>query len=276
MHTMPKTLTMFRHGQSEENAVFFDREAYPEVVRKRVLAVPTWERRLTKKGVQQAKALSLYLRMWHEALAHIDNVGIICGYTSTYARAIETAAYASDDLPISWKLEGRIVERNWGELQDLTVEERDRKFGDIVRNREREALLWRPPGGETMQDAIMRCHSLFQTLARDHENDHVWLSEHGEMMHASMYLLDECGPEDLRSMFETSDKRFELFNCRVVQYTRYDRAKELRERYVMKRFVDPMNPENPETNSGWLDITPRSYRKDDLLALISAFPRHLS
>jgi broad specificity phosphatase PhoE len=129
---MPRTLTLGRHGESESNAA--KRAAEKGIRHPReleLMRVHTSQRRLTPRGVQQAQRAGEWLRMHfsQEAARRLEPLySTVRGYFSPYARAMETAGYLG--LPIEWRPDARLCERNWGDLDQLTYEERIEKYGE--------------------------------------------------------------------------------------------------------------------------------------------------
>src|SRR5262245_61500602 len=126
MPMMPRTLTLVRHGESESNAARrFAEKGSPHPNEAALMQTHTSRRRLTPRGVQQATRAGEWLRK------HFDSVGClrdgsapngVVGFASPYIRAMETAGHMR--LPISWRVDARLAERNWGDMDQLTYEER--------------------------------------------------------------------------------------------------------------------------------------------------------
>jgi len=165
--TMPLTLTLVRHGESESNVAkrSFDKKL-AIAGEKELMAVHTSQRRLTEKGVAQAKRAGEWLKTW---LSTVSEAPMRC-YVSPYVRAIETAGHLG--LGQKWRRDMRLCERNWGEFDQMPYEERMKRFGHEIHLRKEHAFFWRPADGETLQDVFLRVCDLITTLHRECEKMH--------------------------------------------------------------------------------------------------------
>lgn len=148
---MPITSTWIRHGESEENVLFNAMNNGHEPGGAEMLKVATWKRRLTPRGKDQARTTGSWYTEWRKNECARRP---LFGYVSPYARSMETAGHMS--LGIRWKRDMRLGERSWGELSHLSRDEQVQKYADAFERRHIDALLWRPVGGESMQDTLIR------------------------------------------------------------------------------------------------------------------------
>ncbi len=231
---MPRTLTLVRHGESESNAVKRAAEngaAHPREAA--LMETHTSRRRLTERGIKQATLAGEWLRNYFEKEAEQRNerpYEKVRGYVSPYIRAMETAGHLR--LPISWWADARLTERNWGDLDQLTYEERLTKYGSTD-NRELHGIFWPAGNGETLQMLSTRMWQHFTMLAREHgESDMIEVS-HGETILTQRFMLERWLPEDVVQMMLATDSRLarevlnretdwrnKIINCRIIQYTR--------------------------------------------------------
>lgn len=270
---MPKTVTLVRHGESESNrAQKLAEEGLAHENEKALMGVHTSLRRLTPKGVEQARAAGAFMRTWmHQESISLDTCRF---YVSPYARTMETAGHM-DIVNAQWRLENRIVERNWGSMDQLTYADRMRRYGELKLRKE-HAFFWRPSDGETMQDVFNRYRDLVGTMHRDCSEMHVVIVAHGELMWAARTLHEYWSPHDLRDRMMVRDDRTRPVNCRIVQYSR--RADggmypSWGDRLNKVRFIDPVNPDNPEYNLGWQPIKRQTFSSGELLARAEQHPR---
>lgn len=270
---MPLTLTLIRHGESESNrAKSMFEQGKPLPSEAELMKVHTSNRRLTALGVFQAQEAGKWLRQWLKE----NNLGASdCRfYVSTYIRAMETAGLLQ--LPDAmWRLENRIVERNWGALDQLPYDERIRLFGEALKKRKEFAFFWRPSDGETMQDVFDRFGDLSNELRRDCERKHVFLVCHGETMWAARTMLEYWTPRQLRDHMLNHDDRTDLCNCRIIQYTRVLGQKHRSDRLCLVRFIDPMWSRDPARNLDWTEFDRPRFANEDLLELCSEHPRFI-
>ncbi len=270
---MPRSLTLERHGESEGNLVrtLFEK-GIPHPNEKELMNVHTSHRRLTPKGVQQAKAAGVWLRdNWVKPiLAEGRDMRL---YVSPYVRAMETAGH--NGFGTDWRLDNRIMERDWGQLDSLTYEERLQKYVDLTGESEDDAFFWRPPGGEALYNVFLRLRDMCTTLHRECEDAHVLMVCHGETMWAWRALLEYWTPQRLAlEMKRKSDKTRHL-NCRLVQYSRFTQDGSDAGKLCRVRFVDPSDPNNPERNQDWTSFERPQYSHEQLLKLSESYLRFL-
>src|SRR3989344_3434380 len=270
---MPKTVTLIRHGESESNrAQKLAEEGLAHENEAALMSVHTSERRLTPRGIEQAQATGAFIRAWMHRWS--ISVGECRFYVSPYARTMETAGHM-DIVNARWRLENRIVERNWGSMDQLTYAERIRVYGELKLRKE-HAFFWRPSDGETMQDVFNRYRDLVGTMHRDCPEMHVVIVAHGELMWAARTLHEHWSPHELRREMLRRDDHTRLVNCRVVQDSR--RACDgLDPRWTPRiqsvRFVDPVAPEDSERNLDWRPVTQQTFSSGELLARAQQYPR---
>src|SRR3989344_3329099 len=216
---MPKTVTLIRHGESESNlAKDLAEQGMPHPNEADLMRRHTSERRLTPLGVEQAQAAGMWIHAWilKNRIAPTE-----CRlYVSPYIRTLETSGH----MQIKgrrWRPDSRIVERNWGQMDQLTYKERAERYGDTMGLRKEHALFWRPGGdGETMLGVLVRYRDLVDTMHRECENMHVIVVTHGELMWAARYVHEYWMPYDLRDAMLHRTSQTDMHNCRIIQYSR--------------------------------------------------------
>lgn len=267
---MPLSITFIRHGESESNVVKDLKEANQEIPNEEALMrVHTSERRLTTKGVAQAQAAGVWMREWLKTRPGNQKRF----YVSPYVRTQETAAHLG--LGVDWRVDPRLVERNWGMMDSLTYEERIKRFGDTLNERKERAFFWRPSDGETLQDVFLRVRDFAGTLTRDCPFMDVVVVCHGEVMWVERTLLEYWTPHDLSAHMTGHDPKTYVSNCRIIQYTREQDNAEPAQRIVRVRFIDPTDPNNPEKNLDWQPIKRPLLSDADLLRFAEKHPRYL-
>lgn len=247
---LPTTITLVRHGQSESNLAKDYFETGKRFGREEeLMRVHTSERRLTPKGVGQAKAAGLWLR---DNLGTPEELAQVRCYVSPYVRAMETAGHLGfgDD----WRVDTRLMERNWGDLDQKSYADRVRLFQNELDYRKDYAFFWRPSNGETMQDVFLRTRDMLATLHRECEDKQVLMVNHGETMWVWRTVLERWLPAQLRDAMLSHDDRIWIHNCRIIQYTRFREDGTLAPRLVRMRMVNPSDPENPDVNLPWTPI----------------------
>lgn len=287
---MPRTLTLIRHGESESNAA--KRAAEQGIVHPNegnLMAAHTSERRLTPRGVQQAKRAGAWLTAYFEEVARREGTepfSNAIGYMSPYARAMETAGNLG--LPIIWLPDARLSERNWGELDQLPYEQRVRKYGENMKFREKHGMFWPAANGETLQALSTRVWQHFYKARHEHSGQDMLQVSHGETILTERFMLERWLPIDIVRMMILTDTRLsqevygvapdmrnKLINCRIVQYTRQREDGTWANSYQRVRLIAPSDPKNQEMNLDWKPIVRRKFTSAELLEYVEQFPHFL-
>lgn len=280
---LPRTLTLVRHGESEGNKI--KQLQGDGDIRHKGLPSPdmhTLYFRLTEKGVEQAKQAGVWLKNYfHEESLRRSVTHGVClrGFLSPYYRARETAGYLG--LPIAWSIDHRISERNWGLLELMTQEERFEKFGYAVNHSNKHGIYWKIGGVESLQSLSVRLADHIRDL-RDYQEEDVIQVSHGEAILVQRFLLENWLPEELTEIMQRTslseksgphtDWQNKMINCRIVQYTREKENGSWADNYVRVRMVNPADPANEKMNTGWINLSPRTFTNDELLRSIGGAP----
>ena len=73
-------------------------------------------------------------------------------------------------------------ERDWGQLDQMSQEERLKKFSNELKRRDRDRFFWSPPGGESMANVAQRVDRFLTMLHRECPDQKVIVVCHGEVM----------------------------------------------------------------------------------------------
>lgn len=263
--TMPIDLVLVRHGESEGNLANKlsrqgDQSAFTEEFKKRHTSL--W--RLTSKGRWQASQAGLWIN---------ENIGGVFDrhYVSEYARALETAALLG--LPDAhWRKEFYLRERDWGQLDNMSHEERQQRFGDELLRRERDKFYWAPAGGESTATVCLREERVFHTLHRECSDKRVIIVCHGGIILAFRIRLERM-TQDLYFLLELSRNPFDqVQNCQIIHYTRRDPdTGQLTPHLNWVRSVCPWDMSL--SYNEWETIVRKKYSNEDLLAEVEKIPR---
>lgn len=154
-------LVIVRHAESIENAdkyrgFYQPRRPYSGVaahdISRNVVG-------LTPRGFRQALWLG-------DELADLEKPHI---YTSTYRRAIDTAAIAFPGLPDGWpRVTALLDEQHYGDATYMTKDELFVTFPDGAEDRRLRKHLWTPPGGgESLAVGVMARATAFLAEVAD-------------------------------------------------------------------------------------------------------------
>ncbi|HUR89778.1 MAG TPA: histidine phosphatase family protein [Ramlibacter sp.] len=216
MKNWPQTLWVVRHGQSAGNVARDAAEAagLPTIdIAERDIDVP-----LSELGRVQAHALGL----WFGSLSQdIRPDVLLC---SPYLRARQTAKLIVEAAGIDLRLriDERLREKEFGIIDRLTGHGIRAKYPELSTQRSHVGKFYfRPPGGESWCDVILRLRSVVEMMTREHGGQRVLVVGHQVIVNCMRYLI-ECMDE---AEILTIDRRGDVPNCGVTSY-RYDAARD--------------------------------------------------
>src|SRR4051794_15868324 len=179
-------LAVVRHGESIGNAAAADAEAGgAEVIdiAERDADVP-----LSGTGREQATALGQVLAGYPPCVAVV----------SPYLRARQTALAALAGLKVPVRVDERLRDRELGVLDLLTSHGvAARLSGEAQRRARLGKFYYRPPGGESWADVLLRLRSLLSELSAERPGGRVLLAAHEMTVFALRYLLEGLPEPDL-------------------------------------------------------------------------------
>ena len=208
----PDVLWIVRHGQSAGNVAReqAERAAVPLID----IATRDMDTPLSTLGEQQAVALG----HWFGAMpATRQPTVVLC---SPYVRAVETtrlvlsAAGIEPDALTSQRDE-RLREKEFGALDRLTKFGIRQKFPELAEQRAHVGTFYfRPPGGESWCDVILRLRSVLDTITREHRRERVLIVGHQVTVNCLRYLFERMTEDQVL----TIDRRADVPNCSVTSY----------------------------------------------------------
>ncbi len=167
-----KNLYIVRHGETEWN------------VTKRMQG--RLDSPLTERGRGQAMSAGALLKK----LGGVDHLLV-----SPSGRTTETAHLINSHTQCEISYFDQLMERDCGEWSGLTVEEIERMYPQAWAERESQPYHFQPPGGENMQDMLLRVRELLEELYIADVED-VALITHGVMSRVIVkYYLDLDEPQ---------------------------------------------------------------------------------
>jgi len=213
----PQNLWIIRHGQSAGNVARDAAEAagLPLIdIATRDVDVP-----LSELGEQQATALG----HWFATLPGPQRPTVIL--TSPYARARATAqrivdhgGLDRDDVLVV--VDERLREKEFGILDRLTRHGIVQKYPELGEQRAHVGKFYfRPPGGESWCDVILRLRNLLDTIVREHRGENVVVIGHQVIVNCFRYLLERMDEQTILEI----DRQGDVPNCSVTSYE-FDRT----------------------------------------------------
>ncbi|MFI4928329.1 MAG: histidine phosphatase family protein [Burkholderiales bacterium] len=208
----PSLLWIVRHGQSAGNVARDAAEAAGHVlidVEFRDIDTP-----LSRLGEEQSRALG----RWFARLPAAQRPQVLL--CSPYVRARETArlvvqeaGWAGEVLRL--RVDERLREKEFGILDRLTRHGIREKYPELHEQRGHVGKFYfRPPGGESWCDVILRLRSLTEMMAREYAGQRVLVVAHQVIVNCMRYLLENLDEEQILAIDRTGD----VPNCGVTSY----------------------------------------------------------
>jgi len=206
----PRRLWIIRHGESAGNVA--RDHAEESGIRLIELDTRDADTPLSALGHKQ----SLALAAWFGEMPGSERPRNI--YASPYNRATQTASHVATALGLSheaMRLDERLREREFGILDRYTKHGILAHFPDLAAQRELVGKFYfRPPGGESWCDVILRLRSIIELLRRDHVEDNVLIIGHQVTVNCFRYLLENLDERGILAI----DKSGDVPNCGVTEY----------------------------------------------------------
>ncbi len=231
----PQWLWVVRHGQSAGNVARDRAEAAGHHlidIAARDMDVP-----LSPLGEQQADAVG---RWFGEAdPAQRPNVVLCSPYVRAQAtahRLLDAAGIARDSL--TFHCDERLREKEFGILDRLTVLGIRQKYPELAEQRAHVGKFYfRPPGGESWCDVILRLRSVIEMLTREYRRERVLVVAHQVTVNCMRYLIESKSESEILDI----DRQADVPNCGVTGYE-YDPSHGLAGGMVPRlvNFVSPL------------------------------------
>ncbi len=205
----PERIWVVRHGQSDGNVARDHAEANNITLielEHRDADVP-----LSSLGERQSQALG----SWVLGLAEHQRPQIVL--TSPYVRARQTAqavvdALGRDSRPI---IDERLREKEFGVLDRYTSSGIVATFPELAAQRQLVGKFYfRPPGGESWCDVILRLRGVVGDLQRNHAGARVMIVAHQVIVNCMRYLLEGMDEQTILDI----DREGDVPNCGVTEY----------------------------------------------------------
>ncbi len=165
---------------------------------------------LSPLGERQAAALG---RWWSNHVLPYD--AVLC---SPYIRARQTADIALraagwDGVPVL--VDERLREKEFGAFDRLTHTGIVQRYPEQVELREvLGKFYYRPPGGESWTDVILRVRSAFETVVREHAGKRIAVISHQVVVLCSRYVIERLSEDEILAI----DRQGDVANCSETTY----------------------------------------------------------
>jgi broad specificity phosphatase PhoE len=234
----PETLWVVRHGQSSGNVARDAAEAAglaDITIAERDVDVP-----LSPLGERQSDALG---RWFVEHPPEQAPTVVLC---SPYLRARQTAERVRAALvaaggarpAVELTLDERLREKEFGILDRLTRNGIRAKYPELAEQLSHVGKFYfRPPGGESWCDVILRLRSFIEMVTREHRRERVLVVAHQVIVNCLRYLLERMDEAEILAI----DRQADVPNCSVTAYE-FDPAAGRHGKLVLRRasFVLPL------------------------------------
>ena len=169
---------------------------------------------LSELGVAQSEALS----DWFMKMAPADRPDIVL--CSPYLRARETARLiavkgSTAAEAVALRVDERLREKEFGILDRLTKLGITQKHPELAEQRAHVGKFYfRPPGGESWCDVILRLRSLLEMITREYPGRRVLVVAHQVVVNCMRYLIEQMDEEKILDI----DREGDVPNCAVTLY----------------------------------------------------------
>jgi broad specificity phosphatase PhoE len=250
----PQHLWLVRHGQSAGNLARDAAESarVPLIdIAMRDVDVP-----LSPLGEEQSEALG----DWFGAMPAALRPSVVLA--SPYLRARSTAQIileAARVAPesVTFVADERLREKEFGILDRLTKFGIVQKYPELGEQRAHVGKFYfRPPGGESWCDVILRLRSTIDTITREYRGERVLIVSHQVVVNCFRYLLERMTEQQILEI----DRSADVPNCSVTSYE-FDPARGRQGKLVPRlvNFVAPLRAAGaPVTTEPDLSAAPKA------------------
>lgn len=208
----PEKIWLVRHGQSAGNVArevaelgglelidIAERDIdvpLSELGRQQAQALGHWFAKLPLEQQPTVVLSSPYLRAWHTAQIILDVLG----------ESEHRHTFISDE---------RLREKEFGILDRLTILGIAQKHPQLHEQRQHVGKFYfRPPGGESWCDVILRLRNVLDTITREYPGERILIIGHQVIVNCFRYLLEHMTEEEILA----TDRASDVPNCSVTSY----------------------------------------------------------
>ncbi|XLZ72370.1 histidine phosphatase family protein [Massilia sp. SR12] len=207
----PQQVWLVRHGQSAGNVardVATAANQHLIDIAGRDVDVP-----LSALGLRQADALA----QWFAALppGGQPNVVLYSPYLRARATAQAVLQCLRPDAMLAVLADERLREKEFGITDRLTALGIAHKYPELAEQRQHVGKFYfRPPGGESWCDVILRLRSVLDTITREYRRERVLIIGHQVIVNCFRYLFERLDEEAILAI----DRAADVPNCSVTSY----------------------------------------------------------
>ena len=249
----PQILWVVRHGQSAGNVA----RAAAESGGLHVIDIATRDIdvALSDLGRHQSESLG----RWFGSMPRQEQPQVVL--CSPYLRAQETARLllASADIThaVKLRMDERLREKEFGILDRLTHLGITEKYPELSEQRGHVGKFYfRPPGGESWCDVILRLRSLLEMTTREYAGQRVLVVAHQVIVNCMRYLVEQMDEATILDI----DRMGDIPNCSVTSYRAIggdDGNDEARYQLDLVNFLAPLLEEGtPVTTESDASVAP--------------------
>lgn len=208
----PRALWLVRHGESAGNLARDEAERLGRPLISlsgRDIDVP-----LSALGEWQSRAFGRWLRQ----LQPQERPTVVL--SSPYVRALRTAELLVQEAElerpgVALTVDERLREKEFGALNRLTKHGILQQFPEeAARRAEVGKFYYRPPGGESWCDVILRLRSVLDHIRLQYADERVLVVAHQVVVLCFRYLLEELDERRISAI----DREQEVANCSLTSY----------------------------------------------------------
>ena len=231
----PQQLWIVRHGQSAGNLARDSAEA------ERLSLIDIAERDIDVPLSPLGEQQSIALGQWFGALPRGAQPNVVL--CSPYVRARSTARLVLEAAGIGANshilhADERLREKEFGILDRLTTFGIRERHPQLSEQRAHVGKFYfRPPGGESWCDVILRLRSVIDTMTREYRRERVLIVAHQVIVNCFRYLLERLDEAQILDL----DRAADVPNCGVMHYE-FDRTQGKNGKLVTRliHFVAPL------------------------------------
>src|SRR6478752_10251113 len=207
----PQSIWLLRHGESAGNVARVAAEragSHTIGISGREIDVP-----LSELGERQSRAFGRWLSTQPDELPSVV-------MSSPYARARKTAELTIAETPlaqchVSYVVDERLREKELGSLNRLTKQGIIAQFPqEAERYEQLGKFYYRPPGGESWCDVILRLRSVLHHLQLRYAGERVLIVAHQVIVLCFRYLLEDLDEAQLLAI----DRGGDVANCGLTSF----------------------------------------------------------